>query len=77
MGKKKWPIREKGKILWKGTFEIPWCFFNQKGGYYEQDDRCMGNLLMFFLVAGTGCNTMEGAGEDVEKAGEKVKDAAD
>ena len=36
-----------------------------------------GILLMFFLVVGTGCNTMEGAGEDVEKAGEKVKDAAD
>jgi predicted small secreted protein len=36
-----------------------------------------GILLMCFLVAGTGCHTMEGAGKDVEKAGEKVQDAAD
>ena len=24
-----------------------------------------------------GCNTMEGAGQDVERAGEKIQDAAD
>jgi predicted small secreted protein len=77
MGKKKWPNREKGKFSGKALLKFLGVFFNQKGGYYEQDDRCMGNLLMFLLVAGTGCNTMEGAGEDVEKAGEKVKDAAD
>lgn len=36
-----------------------------------------GVLLMFVLVAGTGCHTMEGAGKDVERAGENVQDAAD
>jgi len=25
----------------------------------------------------TGCNTMEGVGEDVEEAGEKIEDAAE
>ncbi len=38
--------------------------------------RIWGVLLMFVLVAGTGCNTMEGAGEDVSEVGEDVKDAA-
>ena len=38
--------------------------------------------LMFALVgfaglAATGCNTIEGAGKDLEKAGEEVQDAAD
>ena len=28
-------------------------------------------------VALTGCHTMEGAGKDVEKAGDKLQDAAD
>ncbi|RYF70449.1 MAG: entericidin A/B family lipoprotein [Comamonadaceae bacterium] len=27
-------------------------------------------------IALTGCNTMKGAGQDVQKAGEKVEDAA-
>jgi predicted small secreted protein len=29
------------------------------------------------LISVTACNTMEGAGKDVERAGEKVQDAAD
>jgi predicted small secreted protein len=38
--------------------------------------------LMFALVglaglAATGCNTVRGVGEDVEKAGEEVQEAAD
>jgi len=38
--------------------------------------------LMFSLVclaglASTGCNTVRGAGEDIEKAGEEVQEAAD
>ena len=43
----------------------------------------MKKLLMSLVMAGlalvafTGCNTMEGAGQDVERAGEKIKDAAD
>jgi predicted small secreted protein len=32
--------------------------------------------LMAAMVLG-GCNTIEGAGKDVEKAGEEVQDAAD
>lgn len=39
-------------------------------------------FLMLFLLAATSlglsaCNTMEGAGRDIESAGESVQDAAD
>lgn len=34
-------------------------------------------LVLFVILAGAGCNTMEGVGEDVERAGEGVRDAAD
>jgi predicted small secreted protein len=37
-------------------------------------------LLLLALLAATllgGCNTIEGAGKDIEKAGEEVQDAAD
>ena len=36
-------------------------------------------LVLFGLIAFiiVGCNTMEGAGEDVESAGESIQDAAD
>jgi hypothetical protein len=44
MGKKKWPNREKGKFSGKALLKFLGVFFNQKGGYYEQDDRCMGNF---------------------------------
>lgn len=34
-------------------------------------------ILVMFVSAGlTACNTMAGAGKDVQKAGEKVEDAA-
>lgn len=35
-------------------------------------------LLAFFLgaLALTGCRTMEGAGKDIERAGEKIQDNA-
>ncbi|MCK0716297.1 MULTISPECIES: entericidin A/B family lipoprotein [Chromohalobacter] len=33
-------------------------------------------LLMFTAGAITGCNTFEGAGEDIEQGGEEVQDAA-
>lgn len=29
------------------------------------------------VVFATGCNTMRGAGEDIEEAGESIQDAAD
>ena len=35
--------------------------------------------LMALLIAGivlTGCNTIQGAGKDIERGGEKVQDAA-
>ena len=38
------------------------------------------SALLLALMAATvlgGCNTMEGAGKDIEKAGEEVQDAAD
>lgn len=32
---------------------------------------------MLLVVTLTGCNTLEGAGEDIEAGGEAVQDAAD
>lgn len=34
-------------------------------------------LAMFSVGTLTACNTVKGAGQDVQKAGEKVEDAAD
>ncbi|MDR7135297.1 putative small secreted protein [Lysobacter niastensis] len=34
-------------------------------------------LVLFSLSVLSACNTMAGAGKDVQKAGEKVEDAAD
>lgn len=34
-------------------------------------------VFLIALLAMTGCNTMEGAGEDVQKAGKKIEKAAD
>ena len=34
-------------------------------------------VCAFFLAALTGCNTVQGLGKDIEKAGEKTQEAAD
>lgn len=34
-------------------------------------------VILIALLAITGCNTMEGAGEDVQKAGKSIEKAAD
>ncbi|MEQ8845389.1 MAG: entericidin A/B family lipoprotein [Phycisphaerales bacterium] len=34
-------------------------------------------IFVAMAVAAAACNTMEGAGKDVEKAGEAIEDAAD
>lgn len=34
-------------------------------------------MLAALAVVFTGCNTMEGAGRDVERTGEKIQDAVD
>jgi entericidin B len=34
-------------------------------------------VLAALTVVFTGCNTMEGAGRDVERTGEKIQDAVD
>ena len=34
-------------------------------------------ILLVVLMLATGCNTLEGAGEDVQEAGEKIQDVAD
>lgn len=34
-------------------------------------------VLLIAALGMTGCNTMEGAGEDVQKAGEEIEKAAD
>lgn len=41
--------------------------------------RCLLAILASAMLAAAlaGCNTMHGAGKDVEKAGEAVQDAAD
>ena len=36
----------------------------------------MASLTMMFAVLVTGCNTIEGAGRDLERGGEKVQDTA-
>ncbi len=33
-------------------------------------------LIALFAVVITGCNTIQGVGKDVQKAGEKIEDAA-
>jgi predicted small secreted protein len=33
-------------------------------------------LILGFCLATTGCNTIKGAGQDIQKAGEKIEDAA-
>jgi entericidin A len=33
-------------------------------------------IAVLSVTAFTGCNTTEGAGKDVERAGEKIQDAA-
>lgn len=40
------------------------------------------NLLLLVLIGGfavlaTGCNTLQGAGKDVERAGEEIQDVAE
>jgi predicted small secreted protein len=53
------------------------------GAYLTQRRRKMNvkryvwGVLMIALLAMTGCNTMEGAGEDVQKAGKSIEKAAD
>lgn len=36
------------------------------------------NILALLLLAGfvVGCNTMEGAGKDIKRGGEKIQDSA-
>ena len=36
----------------------------------------LASVTVFFAVFGTGCNTVQGAGKDIEKAGDKIQDAA-
>jgi predicted small secreted protein len=36
----------------------------------------LASFTALFAVAGSGCNTMNGAGKDIEKAGNKIQDAA-
>jgi predicted small secreted protein len=37
----------------------------------------LGIVATLFAALVTGCNTLEGAGEDMEEGGEAVQDAAD
>ena len=33
-------------------------------------------VLVLFTVVAAGCNTLQGVGKDVQKAGEKIEDVA-
>lgn len=41
--------------------------------------KCMAALLLvvFVFTLAAGCNTIEGAGEDIERGGEEIQEAAD
>jgi len=44
--------------------------------------KTISSLMMTFFIVGlfgsiTGCNTMSGAGKDIEKGGEKIQEKAD
>ncbi|MFO7875350.1 MAG: entericidin A/B family lipoprotein [Desulfovermiculus sp.] len=34
-------------------------------------------LALVLLTASVGCNTMQGMGQDIEKAGQKIEETAD
>ena len=38
---------------------------------------CLTIVILTIAIGVIGCNTMEGAGKDVERTGEKIQDAAD
>lgn len=38
--------------------------------------RFMATLLVLATLALTGCNTMQGLGQDIERGGEKLQDSA-
>ncbi|MBN2569725.1 MAG: entericidin A/B family lipoprotein [Deltaproteobacteria bacterium] len=37
----------------------------------------MAIAILTIAISAIGCNTLEGAGKDLEKAGENIQDAAD
>jgi len=38
---------------------------------------CLAVVILTIVISVTGCNTIEGAGKDIEKTGENIQDAAD
>ncbi len=51
-------------------------------GGVKMRKRIISPMLAFMLIfagsaAVSGCNTIEGAGKDIEKAGQKIEEAAD
>jgi len=38
---------------------------------------CLAFVILTIAISVTGCNTIEGAGEDIERTGENIQDAAD
>ena len=41
-----------------------------------QSRLCSMLLVLAFALAGTGCNTVKGMGKDLQRAGQKIEDAA-
>ncbi len=38
---------------------------------------CLGLTMVLIAISLMGCNTMEGAGRDIERGGEEIQDIAD
>ena len=53
---------------------MPGIYFRARKGIAMKN--WMALLTMMFAVLVTGCNTIEGAGRDLERGGEKVQDTA-
>ena len=53
--------------------------FNDKQGDFMNIKKLLTMIVLAvaLLIVVQGCNTMKGAGQDIENAGESVQDAAD
>ena len=38
---------------------------------------CLALVILTIAMSVTGCNTLEGAGKDIERTGEKIQEVAD
>jgi predicted small secreted protein len=57
-----------------GSFFYKLC---KGGNIMNSRDKMLIFLVVLIIFSFTGCATIEGAGEDIETAGEEIQDAAD